>query len=103
MCFEPENDAGQALLKLYQALTAFRNAHPALTRGTFRWLELRAVQGPKPLAFLRELDGDEVAMLWNPGHEPARCQAAWGGWEEQTVTLMPMGYKIFANGQEVLL
>ena len=103
MCFEPGDGAGQALLKLYQRLVAFRKAHPALSGGVFRWLEPRPVQGPAPLAFLRRTEGDEVVMVWNPGGEAAQCRLAWDGGTERSLSLAPMEYKIFADGQEVAL
>lgn len=103
MCFKPEDEAGQALLKLFCGLASFRKAHPSLSRGAFCWLEPQAVQGPAPLAFLRRVDGDEVVMVWNPSDGTTQCRLAWGGQAERTIPLVPMEYKIFANGQEVVL
>lgn len=103
MCFTPANMAGQTLLKLYRNLVAFRKAHPALSEGVFRWLDPQPIQGSAPLAFLRRTDGDTVVMIWNPGDEPVQCKLPWDGQAGQILSLAPMGYKIFANGQEVML
>ena len=42
-------------------------------------------------------------MIWNPGDEPVQCKLPWDGQAGQILSLAPMGYKIFANGQEVML
>ena len=103
MCFAPTNRVGQTLLKLYQSLVAFRKAHPALSKGVFRWLDPQPIQGSVPLAFLRCAEGDKVVMIWNPGNESAQCKLPWDGQVGQIVSLAHMEYKIFANGQEVML
>jgi alpha-glucosidase len=61
-----EPDPGSSL-HLYRAALAARHRHPALGRGSFRWLE----SPPDVLAWERETDGDRVAVVVNFADAPA--------------------------------
>ncbi|HEY4253942.1 MAG TPA: alpha-glucosidase [Roseomonas sp.] len=61
-----------SVLRFTRAMIAFRKAHPALTRGTLRQLDL-----PEPLiGFLREEGGAGVACVFNLAPEPVAIDLA---------------------------
>ena len=63
------------LLAWYKALGALRKQHPALRRGTIRYV---AADGPL-LAFVRAADDDRLLCAFNAGDKPARLELEEAG------------------------
>ena len=89
-----------SLLNHYRRMLAFRRDHPALAKGTFRFID---VDEPQVFAFERERDGTRILCLFNMGDAeihldlPEGTGDAVGGHpfaalvENGTVTLPPWG------------
>ena len=64
-----ERDQPTSMLSLFRRLTALRRAHPALATGVYRAYDAGS---PDILAYLREADGQRIAVVLNFSEQP--CQ-----------------------------
>ena len=66
-----QNRKGTSVLAAYKAMLSLRKRHPALVRGSIRFLD---VEGDG-LAFIREGDGERLLCVFNFADEPANWSA----------------------------
>lgn len=76
------------LFAFYQKLIALRNTHPALRRGSFRWLD---APGDDTLFFERRLDGDTLWCAIHKGNESVTLDLPFPARDLWTGDLLPPG------------
>lgn len=76
------------LFAFYQKLIALRNTHPALRRGSFRWLD---APGDDTLFFERRLDGDTLWCAIHKGNESVTLDLPRPARDLWTGDLLPPG------------
>ena len=89
-----QNGEGTSVLAAYRAMLAVRRQHPALIRGSIRFLDAEG----DVLAFIRESDGERLLCVFNFADEPANWSAPQSIGAVQSIDIGGAGAAVHEDG-----